>query len=185
LLLPFLQILFCFSIPLTDILCSDDDKCKSLIEPRLMCALRQQLPPIANAGVSRTVNENTRVTLDGRASYSPTGNVVVGYQWTQLATIGVPVILTGADTATPTLITPTVPSDTVLAFSLRIMDNHGAISSNPSIVYLMVKHHVAGGTTSSTPTTGFHINQQQQPPPQLPKQQHSPIITTPNQQLVK
>jgi len=34
-----LQILSCCSIPLTDILCSDEDKCKSLIEPKLICVL--------------------------------------------------------------------------------------------------------------------------------------------------
>jgi hypothetical protein len=124
--------------------------------------LRQELP-IANAGISQTVNENARVTLDGRASYSPTGGVVVAYQWTQL-TSGVPVVLTGANTVTPTLTTPTVPSDTVLAFSLRIMDNHSVISSTPSIAYVIVKHHLAGGTTGSMPTTGFRINHQQQPP---------------------
>jgi hypothetical protein len=31
--------LFCCSTPLTDILCSDDDKCKSLIEPELICVV--------------------------------------------------------------------------------------------------------------------------------------------------
>ena len=36
---PFLQILSCCSIPLTDILCSDDDKRKSLIEPKLICVV--------------------------------------------------------------------------------------------------------------------------------------------------
>jgi hypothetical protein len=112
---------------------------------------------------------------------SPTGGVVVAYQWTQLAT-GVPVVLTGANTATPTFTTPIVPSDTILAFSLRIMDNHSAISSNPSIVHVMIKHHVAGGTTSSVPTSVFGINQQQQ---KLSHHQQSPIIPIPSQPTVK
>ncbi len=135
--------------------------------------------PIANAGTSQAANGGMVVTLDGRASYSPTGGIIVAYQWTQLAT-GVPVILTGANTATPTLTTPIVPSDTVLAFSLRIMDNQGAISSNPSIVYVMVKHHIAGGTAGSVPTTGLGANQQQQQP--LPSHLPQPsIITIPSQ----
>jgi hypothetical protein len=119
-------------------------------QPQLLQS--QQLPPVANAGISQTVNENARVTLDGRASYSPTGGVIVGYQWTQL-TSGVPVILTGADTATPTLTTPIVPSDTVLAFSLRVLDNHGAVSTNPAVVYVMVKHNPnnIGTTGGNTP----------------------------------
>jgi hypothetical protein len=62
---------------------------------------------VANAGISQTVNENTKVTLDGRKSYSPTGGIVVAYQWTQLAT-AVPVVLGGTNTATPTLTTPVV-----------------------------------------------------------------------------
>jgi hypothetical protein len=67
------------------------------------------------------------------------------------------VILTGTNTATPTFTTPLVPTDTVLALSLRVMDNHGAISSNPSIVYVIVKHHIAAGTTGNVPTTAFDI----------------------------
>jgi hypothetical protein len=47
--------------------------------PQSQSPQNQQLPPVAYAGISQTVNENTRVTLDGRASYSPTGGVVVGY----------------------------------------------------------------------------------------------------------
>jgi hypothetical protein len=84
--------------------------------PQSQLTQRQQLPPVANAGVSRTVNENTKVTLDGRASYSSIGGIIVAYQWTQLST-GAPVLLTGANTANPTFTTPIVPSDTVLAFS--------------------------------------------------------------------
>ena len=93
--------------------------------PQSQPSQNQRLPPVSNAGISQTVNENTRFTLAGRASYSPTGGVVVGYQWTQLATTGVPVLLVGANTASPTFAVPMVPTDTVLAFSLRVMDNHG------------------------------------------------------------
>jgi len=79
--------------------------------------------------------------LDGRASYSPiigNGNIAA-YQWTQLP-IGIPVALTGANTATPTFTTPIVPTgNTLLAFSLRVMDNHGTLSTNPAVVYVMIK----------------------------------------------
>jgi len=116
----------------------------------------QQLPPIANAGISQTVNENTKVTLDGRASYSPTGGIVVAYQWTQL-TSGEPVILTGANTATPAFTPPMLPTDTGLEFSLRVLDNHGAVSTNSSVVHIMVRHNFnigpAGGNTLSSIVT--------------------------------
>jgi len=124
---------------------------------------QSQHPPIANAGISLTVNENARVTLDGRASYSPTGGVVIAYQWTQLTT-GVPVTLTGANTATPTFTTPLVPTDTGLAFSLRVVDNHGSISTNPAVVYVMVMHN-----TSNIPASSNGINQPQ-------KQQQQQLI---------
>jgi hypothetical protein len=149
--------------------------------PQSQSPQNQQLPPVANAGISQTVNENTKATLDGRASYSANGGMIVAYQWTQLPN-GIPITLTGVNTATPTFTAPVVPIDTVLAFSLRVIDNHGAISSNPSIVYVIVKHHIAAGTTGSVPTTGFGINQQQQ---KLPHEQQSPIITIPNQPTVK
>ena len=40
----------------------------------------------------------------------------------RLTTTGVPVLLLGANTATPTFAVPMVPTDTVLAFSLRVQD---------------------------------------------------------------
>jgi hypothetical protein len=172
--------------------------------PQSKSSQNDQLPPVANAGASQTTNENTKVTLDGLASYSPTGGVVVAFQWTQLTT-GMPVSLSGANTATPTLTTPVVPSDTVLAFSLRVVDNHGAVSTNPAVVYVMVKNNpnkigTIGGNTPGT--TVIQPQHQQQPivpnnkeisphsQPNSPStspipQQQSPIIPIPSQHTVK
>ena len=72
------------------------------ISPNHSSPQNQQLPPVANAGISQTVNENTKVTLDGRASYSPTGGIIVAYQWTQLPN-GVPISTNRGNTATPSL----------------------------------------------------------------------------------
>jgi hypothetical protein len=141
---------------------------------------RQQLnltpksPPIANAGLSQTVYNGSVVTFDGRASYVPVGaGGIVGYQWTQLAT-GIPVTLTGPNTATPAFTDPVVPTDnTVLAFSLRVIDNHGAVSTNPTVVYIMVKHNNVATSTATAgagSSIGSIINNQQTPPP----------LTTPN-----
>ena len=47
-----------------------------------------------------------------------------------------------ANTATPTFVAPMIPYDTMLAFGLKVLDSDGgAVSSNPTIVYVMVKHH--------------------------------------------
>ena len=129
-------------------------------------------PPIAYAGVSRTAYENTIVVLDGRRSYDPNnGGSIVVYQWVQLPTIGgVPVTLTGTNTATPSFIAPKVLFDnTILAFGLRVLDNHGAVSTNPAVEYVMIKHI----THNIPPVTSESIvNQPQQqkqllPPPNI------------------
>jgi hypothetical protein len=59
-----------------------------------------------------------------------------------------------------------VPSDTVLVFSLRVMDNHGSISTNPSVVYVTVKHNPnnIGSIGGNTPGTTVILQQQQQQP---------------------
>jgi hypothetical protein len=77
--------------------------------------------------------------------------------------MGVPVTLAGANTATPSFTTPIVPSGTTLAFSLRVMDNHGSTSINTAIVYVMVKPNI-----SNTPAISSNsINQPQQQHPIL------------------
>jgi hypothetical protein len=129
-----------------------------------------QQPPIANAGISQTVYGGTIVTLDGRSSYDPdnyaaggyannyiNNHGIAAYEWTQIpitTTSGLQtstVILQGANTATPTFVSPILPYDTILAFSLKVMDSDGrTISSNPAIVYVYVKHN----PNNNSPTTG-------------------------------
>ena len=108
--------------------------------------------------------------MDGRASYSPiigNGNIAT-YQWTQLPT-GIPVALTGANTATPTFTAPIVPTDnTLLVFSLRVMDNHGTVSTNPAIVYVMIKHNPNNSALTRGNIAGTIINQGQQQQAILP-----------------
>ncbi|PWU80442.1 MAG: hypothetical protein DLM72_12285 [Candidatus Nitrosopolaris wilkensis] len=85
--------------------------------PQSQPSQTHQAAPIANAGISLTVNENTKVTLDGKASHTANlGGAIVAYQWTKLPT-GVPVVLTGSNMATPTFTVPSVSTDKVLAFS--------------------------------------------------------------------
>jgi hypothetical protein len=112
--------------------------------------MQTQQQPIANAGAPQTVFENSIVTLDGRASYNPAGDNIIGYEWRQLPTRdAAPVHLTGSNTATPTFTPPILPADNVvLAFSLRVIDSNGIISNNPAIAYVPVKHNPAGGQVS-------------------------------------
>jgi hypothetical protein len=119
------------------------------------------------------VFQNSTVLLDGRKSYDPNpGGSIVAYQWTQLPTnAGVPVTLIGGNTATPYFIAPKLPSDnTLLAFSLKVMDNHVGISANPAVVYVMVKH-APTTTTTTTPTV-----------PHVPNMSSGGIITSQQQQ---
>ena len=141
--------------------------------------------PIANAGISQIVEANANVVLDGRNSYIPTmlqqqaptaatiagannnnnNRIIIAYQWTQLPT-GVPVNITGANTPTPTFTAPMLPYDTTLAFSLRVMSNDGMVSSNPAIVYVMVKHYT--GASTAIGNGGTSIQQQPTTPQQQP-----------------
>src|SRR5207249_4687251 len=118
-------------------------------------------------------------------SYSPIiGNKVVAYQWTQLPT-GVPVTLVGANTATPTFTASVVNTGTVLGLSLRVMDNHGAISTNPAIVYVMVKHSPNIGPTtgsSNAPSSNANKPQQQHPLQSIVPNNLQPIPSQPNRQ---
>ncbi len=153
---------------------------------------RVNQPPIANAGVFQTVYGGTIVTLDGRSSYDPDNyalgassfgtsiiikNGIAAYQWTQVqipntststpAVKSPVVILQGANSATPTFVAPILPYDTMLAFSLKVLDSDGgAVNSNPTIVYIMIKHNPnnIGAIGGNTPGTTIHQPQQQQQP---------------------
>ena len=97
-------------------------------------------PPIANAGPNQVVNQLSAVTLDGTGSYDPDGGTIVSYSWIQTA--GIPVLLNGANTATPTFTAPVVSFDTILAFRLKVINNNGIVSNNPAIAYITVKSNL-------------------------------------------
>ncbi len=81
------------------------------------------LPPVADAGEDRLVQENTVVTLNGSDSYDPDGSIVT-YAWTQ--TGGPGVTLSDAAAAQPTFSVPDNSAGQSLTFKLDVTDDCGA-----------------------------------------------------------
>jgi hypothetical protein len=76
--------------------------------------------PIAAAGANQVVLPLAQVQLDGSASSDPDGTIA-SFAWTQTA--GTPVMLAGANTATPTFTAPEASG--TLTFRLEVTDNEG------------------------------------------------------------
>jgi hypothetical protein len=107
-----------------------------------------------------------------------TNNGIAAYQWTQvqiptnMGPQGPVVILQGSNTATPIFVAPILPYDITLAFSLKVMDSDGgAVSNNPTIVYVIVKHNpnnIGPTTPGTTIIQPQELKQQQSHPPIVP-----------------
>jgi hypothetical protein len=91
------------------------------------------LPPVADAGAAITRSEGSVVALDATLSSDPEGDTLT-YGWTQVGGPGV--VLTGADTATPSFTAPTVTATTVLEFEVVVTD--GQLESAPARVTVTV-----------------------------------------------
>jgi hypothetical protein len=92
-------------------------------------------PPVSNAGLDQTRNENTLVTLDGSNSTDPDLDTL-HFSWSQ--TGGPSVSLTGGNTPSPTFTAPNVgPGGVVLTFQLVVTD--GQTSSGADTVQVAVQ----------------------------------------------
>ena len=113
--------------------------------------------PVANAGAAQTVNENTKVTLDGSASKDSDGTIAQ-YAWKQIA--GPTVTLTGATTAKPTFTAPIITADTALTFELTVTDNSKATAKSSVIITVKnvnVAPVASGQTQNGVEDTGINL----------------------------
>ena len=102
-------------------------------------AIRSDVPPTANAGADFSVNEGqTGVMLDGSHSSDPE-NDPLKYAWTQVP--AATVTLTGADTASPTFIAPTVAlGGATLTFKLTVTAYGETSEDTVSVTVVNVNH---------------------------------------------
>jgi hypothetical protein len=110
-----------------------DGTLTSTIDEVIITVKQVNKAPIASAGLIQTVNEGALVTLDGTGSYDFDGNVLT-YYWT--APTGI--MLSSANTVTPTFTAPEVTKDTNFAFLLYV--NDGFTNSNYNQTVIIVKH---------------------------------------------
>lgn len=81
------------------------------------------LPPVANAGADRSVQEGASVTLSGAGSSDPDGTIV---SWLWVQDSGPTVTMTGANTSSMTFTAPqAATAPVVLTFALTVYDNGG------------------------------------------------------------
>jgi hypothetical protein len=83
--------------------------------------VRPDRSPAVNAGVDQMVNGRAPVSLYGSASDPENDSIT--YVWAQSATDVPQVTLTGANTATPSFMSPDVKMETVLHFTLTVTAN--------------------------------------------------------------
>ena len=93
---------------------------------------------IAHAGNPRTVNSGAPVTLDGSGStdIGTSGSKIVSYAWTRTGGTGSAVVLTGANTATPSFTAETLaPGATAVTyiFTLTVTDNQDSTEATATV----------------------------------------------------
>lgn len=92
-------------------------------------------PPIADAGVNKSVKAGSRVKLSGLKSRDPEGEALY-YSWSQVR--GSKVSLLDANNSEASFLTPTVSEPRTYRFKLRVTDKKGA-DSLPAFVDVTVE----------------------------------------------
>ncbi len=98
--------------------------------------------PIADAGSNRYAAQDP-VTLDGTSSYDPDGYGIIDYQWQQVS--GPPVVITGANTPTPT-INGFTQTDTMQQCTFHLVVADSELASIPDTVKVIIVPDFSSGT---------------------------------------
>lgn len=96
--------------------------------------IRENLPPVAHAGVDQTVRQGARVRLDALLSGDPEGKRLF-YYWSQVR--GMPVAVQDPLALRPVFVAPVVTAPRLLRFRLIVKDEEGA-ESFPAYVNVTV-----------------------------------------------
>ncbi len=109
--------------------------------------------PTADAGLDRTVVENTSVALDGSSSYDPDGDALM-YSWVQTA--GPKVLLSDTGSMQPAFTAPVVGSaGATLTFQLTVTDGIDSAADTVNVIVENVNHApIANAGTDQTRSEG-------------------------------
>lgn len=107
---------------------------------------RCETPPVARAGVGRTVASGTEVSLDASASTDANGDALT-YAWTQAA--GPAVTLSSTTGAAVTFVAPEVQEPTVLSFQVSVTD--GRFTSTDQVDVTVTRKAGCGCGTGGGP----------------------------------
>ena len=120
-------------------------------------------PPVAHSGSYQTVAEGSEVNLDGSGSFDIDSDAF-GYSWVQTA--GTPVLLTGANTSTPSFTAPIIPGGSpsatdALEFSLTVDDGYSPDAPAPGFTLADVEDRVTILITNvnNSPTADAGVDQ--------------------------
>jgi PGF-pre-PGF domain-containing protein len=122
-------------------------------------------PPTADAGSDQTVQGRDQVTLDGSGSSDPDSESL-SYSWEVVSETGPNVTIYNPESATPTILAPTVEAQTTIELRLIVTDPDGA-SDSDTVELTITPNTTATQTATPTATPG----ETQTPEP--------PITTTP------
>ena len=115
---------------------------------------KQELPPIAQAGINIQTDELLEVSLSGIGRSADGANLT--YVWEQTA--GVSVELISATTLEPTFFAPDILTDQVLAFRLIVTDSRGLSASDSVDVSVRALFNVMASTPADMTSDVNRIN---------------------------